>query len=224
MASEFYREDEQKKIILVKLEKTDLSRFPPEFTQGYYIDLTVPDTRQEQYKCLLLDLGCHGSIPNCPILTLSKSFDLVRCGRVLAIGAHWDDILLGCFGTLLKLKRFFHYEVNVVVLCTGYNGYYYGKEQKDLPGRIKGIYNGLFPEPEGFICNIVDPQKYTIPDRGFAQSQSAVNLCIHDLANDGKDFNLILAPPLDDYHEDHAITGKLVMSHFRKPSSGYPGV
>src|SRR5262245_58349196 len=61
---------------------------------------------------------------------LSDSLKISNGGRALAIGAHWDDVLLGCLGTLLRLQLAHDYQVTIAVLCTTYSDRYYGYPQQ----------------------------------------------------------------------------------------------
>src|SRR5512147_1380380 len=55
------------------------------------------------------------------------AFTFIRNGRLLVVGAHWDDLLLGCLGTMIKLRRICGYSVDLAVLCSNYPHGYFGR-------------------------------------------------------------------------------------------------
>lgn len=143
----------------------------------------------------------------------NRSFELVSNGKVLAIGSHWDDILLGCLGTLIKLRLLYNYEVTLITLCNSYNNKYYGNEQDNLVNHIKTIYGKFVADPYQF--KVVHTESVdAIMDRKF-NSSGIIGDKIQGYSSDYGDYNLILCPPADDEHEDHAIAGRLVRSSFR---------
>jgi LmbE family N-acetylglucosaminyl deacetylase len=207
----------RKRCFLIELKKTDFSRSPEQSL--YRADLTNAHTREHIYHRLLEQLGCRepSKAPLSPYP--STSFELVKGGRALAIGAHWDDILLGCFGTLLKLKYCYRYEVVLAVLCTNYHGCYYGRLQPNFESRIQSLYGAIQSDCDFELylarAQLGHPPE-ELPDRAFSQNSAKLNLEIRQLADRYKDCNLVFAPPIDDRHEDHALTGKAVFSHFRE--------
>jgi hypothetical protein len=213
---------EEGRLIPVLLETTNIDkinktaiRFALQTLE--YIDLTDPETEHDQYRALLKALGIkHSPLPAPPPRMLSKPFDLVRGRKVLAIGAHWDDILYGCLGTLLKLRSLYGYQVKVIVLCSENPSTYYGVEQENLDKKVQDIYENISKQYS------IDVEFGPSGKEGFFDHQFRSN--IRDLREwikvraDGKykDCNLILTPSTDDKHEDHAITGQLVFSCFRQ--------
>jgi hypothetical protein len=190
------------------------------------IDLTESNAQKrsrnyQEFLETLLDRAGHSKPAAFPAplpFRRHRSFDLVSGGSVLAIGAHWDDVLLGCFGFLLKLKLLFHYRVEILVLCNHY-GRYFGVEQDNLKARSEEIYkqiNGCF----GIPCTFIDGGS-NFPDREFHIHRNLLDSFLREYAQnqrkENKEANLILVPPSDDHHEDHAITSTLAMSHFRGP-------
>ena len=102
------------------------------------IHLTEKNMRDRNYRRLLdgiapgsdlsqvdpKSLPWHGSRDPVDTLKFNKG------GKAIAIGAHWDDILLGCLGTLLRLQLLHDYTVTVAVLCNTYADRYYDRSQE----------------------------------------------------------------------------------------------
>jgi hypothetical protein len=226
IARAFFKQDGN--LVPVLLEKTDDDlRLLQIFGDIKRIDLTEPNAqkRSRNYHALLdmlltkANLSKPDVFPSPPPFRTDKSFELVAGGYALAIGAHWDDILLGCFGLLLKLKLCFHYRVKTLVLCNDY-GRYFGEEQLGLHDRSQRIY-GQIGECSGIQCVFVEDREKELvfPDRKFHANRELLDGFLRRYAQDPmhEDANLILLPPSDDHHEDHAITSTLAMSHFRGP-------
>lgn len=146
----------------------------------------------------------------------NRSFKLVSNGKVLAIGSHWDDILLGCLGTLLRLKQSFNYKVTLVILCNRYTDKYYGVKQQNLEGKIEEIYEKFTGPPYSFSV-IHTKTDGKIVDREFRESL-ILREEMRRYSEQYQDYNLIFCPPVDDEDEDHAVTGRLVRSYFREPN------
>lgn len=190
------------------------------------VDLTNPQIRKDEYHRLLRSLlpdsaASPSSFPDPPIwpesTPLSSSFQIAHSGQAVAIGAHWDDILLGCLGTLLKLKLVLDYHVSLVVLCEEYRGYY-GSDQGNLGRKVERIYRKL-EERFNFKFEVgKDPSAFTpIEDRKFRDNSAILHSKVGELAKRYANCNLVFTPPVDDRHEDHAFTGELVSSYFRQP-------
>lgn len=221
--------DAQKnRLIPILLEPVNKARIRVAVKRLNWVDLTNKDAgvRRARYHQLLKKLGVvsRRALPDPPPwqdkagrAEPSKSFQLAKGGKVLAIGSHWDDILLGCFGTLLKLKLLYEYDVTLYVLCTNYQRKYYGVEQLNLDNKVAQIFK-LIAERFGIKCLFAEgssPEK-RIEDRRFRDKSSILHLLVKDIAREYEDHNLILTPPMDDGHEDHAFTGQLVFSYFRR--------
>ena len=146
----------------------------------------------------------------------SDSLKINDGGKALAIGAHWDDILLGCLGTLLRLQLLHDYAVTVAVLCNAYEDSYYGQLQEELPGKIHRIYLEL---EERFAIRSYSPGhgRALIPDRCFREKENRVDGMLANLVQSFSDCDLIFSTAADDGHVDHAVTGQLVQAHFRRP-------
>ncbi len=209
-----------KKIIPVLLEKTDPESIKLSIRILRRADLTDPDQRRKNYHRLLRALGVTRRVlpdpPAWPDNQLSRSFQLAKGGKAFAIGAHWDDILLGCFGTLLKLKHLYNYEVTLFIVCTSYGKKYYGVEQPGLDQKVESIIKTICKR-SGFECHFT-PEVITqkIEDRRFRDSSTELHVLMRDLAHKYEDHNLIFTPPIDDGHEDHSFTGQLTFSYFRR--------
>lgn len=214
----------QLKIIPVYLESVRFNH--PGLNTATPIYLTERSTRNIKYKQLL-----HGLAPDSDLSSFdppdeslpwpgsrdpSDSLKINDGGKALAIGAHWDDILLGCLGTLLRLQLLHDYKVTVAVLCTAYADSYYGHPQEQMHVKANQIYREL---EERFAIQFYHPEAGAAPivDRGFRDKEDRVEARISNLAQSFGDCDLIFAPPADDGHVDHAVAGRLVQSHFRRP-------
>jgi len=151
------------------------------------------------------------------------AFQFGRDGSVLAVASHWDDLLLGCLGTLVKLKKVLGYEVSVLVLCNSY-GSYYGVDQPRLLDTTREMYGRLCRKCGFENLSVNVPQwinNQELADRSFRESVTLLKTILGTVAAgnpDAKPYNLILCPPVDDRNDDHAATGQLVFSTFRDPS------
>jgi LmbE family N-acetylglucosaminyl deacetylase len=120
---------------------------------------------------------------------------------VLAIGAHPDDLEIGCYGTLAKFVKGGH-TVYTSTAANGDKGHYKilpaelaeirRKETSDAAGLIGAAYIGL---------NIGDME---VDSRNKEQQKKTVEL-IRTVKPD-----LIITHSPDDYHTDHIETSKLV--------------
>jgi TIR domain/GlcNAc-PI de-N-acetylase len=214
----------QLKVIPVYLESVRFDH--PGVKTSTPIYLTEGNQRNILYRQLL-----HGLAPNSDPAHLdslaeslpwpgtrrpSDSLKINNGGKALAIGAHWDDILLGCLGTLLRLQLHHDYTVSVAVLCNAYADSYYGLPQEELPGKIHHIYREL-EQRFAIRSNSPSPGAALIPDRCFREKEDRVDGVLDNLAQSFGDCDLIFSTAADDGHVDHAVTGRLVQSHFRRP-------
>ena len=119
-----------------------------------------------------------------------------RALRVVAIGAHPDDIEIGCGGTLLRLGARPGTSVHGLVLT--------GVEQRAdearaaLPLFVPGASVTVAGFTDGRLPAAWDAVKQTLED--FCAEQPA---------------DLVLAPRADDAHQDHRLLGELVPTVWR---------
>jgi len=210
----------QLRIIPVYLDSVRLDHAGLDTAAAIY--LTEKNMRDRNYRRLLdgiapgSDLSQVGpkSFPwpgsRDPVDTLKFN----KGGKAIAIGAHWDDILLGCLGTLLRLQLLHDYTVTVAVLCNTYADRYYDRPQEDLLGKIRHIYGEL---AQRFAINFIMPDAAQIMDRSFRDKEDRVDARVAALAQAYSDCDLIFTTASDDGHVDHAVTGRLVQSHFLRP-------
>src|SRR5437868_3951947 len=119
--------------------------------------------------------------------------------RVLAIGAHPDDIEACCAGTLARYAAAGH-QVIMAHLCNGALG---GRLPNDQMAAIrkreaKASANVIGAETLGPLFEDL----HAFPDR---PSREVVASMIRRARPD-----LLIAPPPDDYHPDHVSTSQLV--------------
>jgi hypothetical protein len=154
------------------------------------------------------------------------AFSFTPNGRALAVGAHWDDLLLGCLGTLLKLKNKYNFSIDILVICNSYpHGYWdNNKDPIKLLQSVDEIYKTIC-EKEGFNNITKKLRKYCqenveeIKDRDFRANYKFIKDYIKILKDScsGAPYNLILSPPTNDRNTDHAITAELLFTTFRNP-------
>ena len=126
-------------------------------------------------------------------LTLSASDGMT----VLALGAHPDDIELGCGGTLLQLAAAPHTTVHHLVLT--------GTPERAAEARAAA---GAFAGPD------VQVRTLDLPDGRLPAHWDAVKQALEDLARDLVP-DLVLAPRTDDAHQDHRTLAEVVPTVFR---------
>ena len=114
--------------------------------------------------------------------------------RVLAFGAHPDDVEFGCSGTLILLKKL-GYQINIVDLTRGEASKYGSAE------RIK-------ESKEASIILEIERETFDFGDKKISLSKDHKN----KVKNILKKYNpsIVFAPYFKDKHEDHINTAKLV--------------
>jgi len=118
--------------------------------------------------------------------------------RVLCLGAHPDDIEIGCGGTLLSLADSYKVQANVVI-ATGSaerHGEARKAAQQFLPGAEVDV--SVFGHAEGYL-----PDHYGEVKREFEELARSVTP------------DLIFAPRPDDAHQDHRTVAGLVPTVWR---------
>lgn len=117
--------------------------------------------------------------------------------EVLCLGAHPDDVEIGCGGTLLRLAA--RDEVGVTVqVMTG------------APDRVAESTRalGLFaPTGKAFFADL--------PDGRLPAYWGDVKRVLEDLAASAPTPGLVLAPRVDDAHQDHRLLGRLAATVWR---------
>jgi serine/threonine protein kinase len=167
-----------------------------------------------------LEPFCNGVRPRTtPTDHSPATFQIRPGGKALAVGAHWDDIFLGCLGTLLRLKNVHRYEVAILILCNDYKDdhgevKYYGVAQPGMDSSLIATVDRL--NSLGIRTNVLPLSHQRIRDGRFSYERSALNRYIEQIAKDHRDWDLIFTPAEDDNHVDHALTGNLILSHFSK--------
>lgn len=118
---------------------------------------------------------------------------------VLALGAHPDDVEIGCGGTLLRLARQWPGLPVTVVLLTG---------------------SALRQEESRTACELflagcrADLRTFTLPDGRLPSVWGDVKQHLEDVAAE-IDVDLILAPRADDAHQDHRTVAEIVPTVWR---------
>lgn len=122
-----------------------------------------------------------------------------RPSGVIAIGAHPDDIEIGCGGTLLRLARRWPGLPVTVVILTG------------SPERIEEARTAC----ELFLpgCEVT-LQTFALPDGLLPTVWGEVKANLEDIARSAT-ADLVLAPRLGDAHQDHRLLAQLVPTVWR---------
>ena len=115
---------------------------------------------------------------------------------ILCLGAHPDDIEIGCGGTLLGLRRGQDVTVTGLVL-TGK-----GERKHEAESALPRFFPGADVEVLG------------LPDGRLPGQWDAVKSALESLASSMRP-HVILAPRPDDAHQDHRLLGRLVTTVWR---------
>lgn len=163
-----------------------------------------------------LQLPSHGFVPT-PRHWPYKGRNAVFFGRylkVLAVGSHFDDIWLGCAGTLMLLKELYFADIVCVNLCGNYPHPYFGKY--DLRNRANDIstLTSQLCVSLGFRYDRVESG--LLQDRGFELNPEKLSNVVDELHNIYHDADIIFVPREGDFHPDHALTARGILSKFRK--------
>ena len=114
---------------------------------------------------------------------------------VLCVGAHPDDIEIGCGGTLLRLKHRHARVTNVV-----FTGSPQRQEEALTAGRL--------------FCD-ADVKAHTFADGLLPETWGSVKRVLEELASQLPRPGVIFAPRTDDAHQDHRLLGRLVTTVWR---------
>lgn len=122
-----------------------------------------------------------------------------KLGTVLVVGAHPDDIEIGCGGTLLRFLKEHSPHVHWVVLS--------GTEKRREEARESA---------ERFLrqASSSELQIESFPDTFFPGHYSELKKCLGKL-KDRVSPDLIFTHRRDDLHQDHALVGELTWNAFR---------
>lgn len=118
---------------------------------------------------------------------------------VLAIGAHPDDIEIGCGGTLLVLNAAGDADIRTLIL-TG------DDERRDEARRAAAAFGSQ-----------VEPLIRNLPDARLPEHWGEVREALHAFRAGAPLPDLVLAPRSDDAHQDHRLIGRLVPTVWRGP-------
>lgn len=117
---------------------------------------------------------------------------------VLGIGAHPDDIEIGCGGTLLTLRE----RPDVHVHCLVVTG---SPERRLEAGAAVVEFNGPTASTDFGL----------LPDSRLPDHWSAVKEFLESAAQQRPAPDLVLAPRMDDSHQDHRLLAELVPTVWR---------
>ena len=129
------------------------------------------------------------------MLTLSKNL------KVLAIGAHPDDIELSCGGTLLKLRKEYDADIHSLVFSKG--------ELKSNP-----LIRAKEQSKAGEFLDVSETKLLDYKDGSIISDSSLVNE-IEQLVKECQP-DLIFTHHIDDIHQDHRNVGWATLSATRR--------
>jgi LmbE family N-acetylglucosaminyl deacetylase len=117
---------------------------------------------------------------------------------VLCLGAHPDDIEIGCGGTLLKLAAARQLQMTVVILT----------------GTLERRAEAIASAAEFFPGADVDLRFGEFPDGRLPAHWDRVKLFLNEIGTSIRP-QLIFAPRSDDAHQDHRLLGEMVPTVWR---------
>ncbi len=119
--------------------------------------------------------------------------------RLLCLGAHPDDIEIGCGGTLLTLAAAYELAVDYVLLT--------GTDDRKGEARAAG---------SAFLSGAdVSYHLFSLPDGRLPEHWGALKQTLESLAASLARPDLILAPRTDDAHQDHRLLSEMVTTVWR---------
>ena len=116
--------------------------------------------------------------------------------KVLFIGAHPDDVEIGCGGTLLELAARRDVAVSVVVLT--------GSPERRLEAEAAGPR--FFPKSTVTVLDL--------PESRLPEHWGAAKSALEDLSRLHQP-DLLFVPRIDDAHQDHRLIGQLASTIWR---------
>lgn len=116
---------------------------------------------------------------------------------VLCLGAHPDDVEIGCGGTLLELAARPQTTVRTVVLTAADD-----RRRREAQAAAEHF-------SPGSGVTVLD-----LPDSRLPEHWNATKQALEDLAAGGKP-DLVLLPRVDDAHQDHRLVGRLASTVWR---------
>ena len=125
--------------------------------------------------------------------------------NILAIGAHWDDIELGCGLTLKKLKEKGH-NIFSVVVCSSQ----YGKDENEGMKESEAIRNGL-KSFELIGADYIPTDKE--PNSKLAYNKKIMQI-LEGIANNKK-IDTVFTHWFGDINTDHKVTWEISRTAFR---------
>ncbi|SHO42674.1 LmbE family protein [Nitrosotalea sinensis] len=125
--------------------------------------------------------------------------------NVLAVGAHWDDIELGCGLTLKKLKEKGH-DVFTIVVCSSN----YGKNMEEGMKEEEALEGGLRSFQSIGARYIATPKE---PNSNLAYNRKIMQV-LEDAANKNK-IDLVFTHWFGDVNTDHRAVWEISRTSFR---------
>lgn len=133
--------------------------------------------------------------------------------KILAIGAHPDDIELGCAGTLRRFQQLNDAEIDIVYTLSPYH------DVADIEVGKEQLVKSTEASEEDFGLKF----KYLKSIETISGRPQLLNNNITVAEMDSfvyaKDYDLILTHSDGDYHNDHVLTSQIVTASARKSSA-----
>jgi len=146
-------------------------------------------------------------VPIQPTATPTRTTDLDEglrgYRRILALGAHPDDIELGCGGTVAKATRT-GIRVHSVVLS---------RCEDEAPSDRRGLRSDEFLQSAKLLG--AHPEVFDIPNREFPEHRREVMKILEGLQERLKP-DLVFIPFLEDPHQDHSTVAHAAVRTFRR--------
>ena len=132
--------------------------------------------------------------------------------RVVAIGSHFDDVWLGCSGTLMRLRECYNAQIRIVTLCNFYPSEYYDR-YKLKGATLEQLYRDLDD-----LCSKLGFRHENCDDEVFIDGsfdEARIHRYMKMLDEKSCHTDLLFIPRQDDVHHDHMVTAKAAMLEFR---------
>ncbi|WP_407356691.1 PIG-L deacetylase family protein [Methanolobus sp. WCC5] len=133
--------------------------------------------------------------------------NLDNYNQILAIGAHPDDIEVGCGGFIAKC---IHHGISVTTAIMS-------KCDNTISVSERGLREKEYFESTSFL-KATNSYIYDIPDKEFPENRTKIMDILANLQAEIKP-DLILIPFLNDTHQDHSTVAHCAIRTFRKKES-----
>lgn len=130
--------------------------------------------------------------------------DFPEFDRILAVGAHPDDIEMGCGGTLIKAR-----ELGAEIHCTVLT-----KCEEEMSEKNKDLRLGEFQEASK-ILGVKTAKAYDFPNRNLPEHSVEI-MDTFGILQEEINPELVLIPWTEDSHQDHSAVAHAAIRSFRR--------